>query len=106
MYNAFDYFSSSGSDAEKFLKQIFKYVNPANYLADVGQDIRNVVDSIARGAQAIYDKYGRDAVNAVKKGLEKIDRRLSHLGSTVGSGFKVCSLTLTLLSTDSADKNK
>ena len=61
-------------------------LDPSKYFPDVAEGVKNLANSIASGAQAIFDNYGVDAIDAIKDGFASIK---TQFGSLIGTEFTV-----------------
>ena len=61
-------------------------IEAAMYTSGITESVTSLANSIASGAQAIFDFYGVDAIDAIRDGFANIN----HVyGSILGTGFTV-----------------
>ena len=63
--------------------------NPENWGPKLETELTNIANSIANGAEALYNKYGAPAINALSNGINAIGNTFKDIGNAIGSALTV-----------------
>lgn len=76
--------------SNNILDQIMNVVgqaNPENWGPKLETELTNIANSIANGAEALYNKYGAPAINALSNGINAIGNTFKDIGNAIGSAL-------------------
>ena len=65
------------------------HIDPQDWANKMEAELVDIANSIADGAESLYNKYGAPAINALSDGINAIGDTFKNIGNAIGSALTV-----------------